>query len=198
MIRLHLPGALRVLTLAAILALYAWALRAGAQIPLHPAPAHPAHVEALARICVAEAGWDTATGDCAAIVALLARRAERLGLRPITMARAYSSRHFDARRTDARRWIADLGLRAHEPRGWPSALDWQGRYRPAWLATVAHVEALLRAGGDVAAPCAGLADHWGAPHGADLRRALRAGWQRLDCGPTRNAFWRVPRRGDRA
>jgi hypothetical protein len=53
---------------------------------------------------------------------------------------------------------------------------------------VAHAREALS--GRVADPCGGEADHWGA-RSLD-RRAL--GWTRLDCGPTRNVFWRVPRR----
>lgn len=77
------------------------------------------------------------------------------------------------------------------PSGWPSRVPW-ARFRDRWLATIEHVRAVL--GGHVADPCEGAADHWGAPYGADLERARRLGFVRLACGPTRNAFWRVPRR----
>ena len=155
----------------------------------HPAD-RPELVRRLAAVCVAEAGWSTDTGDCAAIVSLLMRRADRLGLRPRVMVRAYSSRHFDRERTDRRRWIAHLALDGSRPRGWPRQLAWE-RYRPRWLATVEHVRAVLR--GEVADPCGGEADHWGGP--MDDHRARRAGWTRVECSaPTRNRFWRVPGR----
>jgi hypothetical protein len=184
--------AVQVAALVAICAAYLLVL-------LHAGPARaqeeppPERVEAVARICVGEAGWDVASGDCAAIAALLVRRAERLGLRPRAMARAYSRSYFgDPRRLLRRPWIASLTLARAEPgstapRGWPSRLPW-GRYRRRWAAVVAHAREALR--GRVADPCGGEADHWGAP--SLDRRAL--GWQRLDCGPTRNVFWRVPRR----
>lgn len=175
------------LALLALLALYA-AILAGQVGAQELAPA--ARVEALARICVAEAGWEPATGDCAAIAHVILRRARRLGLRPRTMARRYSRRHFDATRTDERRWIVGRELRGAEPAGWPAGLDWR-EYRARWLEMVEHVRELLA--GSVSDPCGGEADHWGAPYGVDLARARRAGWRRLDCGPTRNAFWSIDR-----
>lgn len=184
MIRKRLMAALRLVILLGILATAWLTLRSmgGAQ-PL------PSTAEALARVCVAEAGWETSTGDCAAIVHLLVRRAERRELSTRRMAALYSSRHFDRERTDARRWIVGLDARAERPAGWPARLPWP-RYREDWLAALEHVRAALR--GDVADPCRGEADHWGAPYGGDLERATAAGWVRLDCGETRNAFWRVP------
>lgn len=151
----------------------------------------PERVEAFARICVAEAGFDLATGDCAAISFTLLSRAARLDIRPRTLARSYAARTFDEGRTDARRWLTDLELDAHRPEGWPRGLDWDGDYRARWLTVIGHVHALLR--GFVPDPCGGHADHWGMRTGPDLERALRAGWRRLDCGPTRNAFWSTRR-----
>ena len=36
------------------------------------------------------------------------------------------------------------------------------------------------------------AEHWGAATGDDYARAVGAGWTRVECGSTRNAFWRLP------
>mgnify|MGYP000061447843 CR=1 FL=1 len=33
---------------------------------------------------------------------------------------------------------------------------------------------------------------WGAATGDDYARAVGAGWTRVECGSTRNAFWRLP------
>jgi hypothetical protein len=52
--------------------------------------------------------------------------------------------------------------------------------------------------GEIESPCVGRVDHWGMRSGIDWERARRAGWEEVDCGDTRNAFWRVPSRsGDR-
>jgi hypothetical protein len=174
----HIPAALRVLALAALLAALTWTLRTAAQ------PAE--RVEAIARVTVAEEGFALTDGH-AAIAHLLVRRAARLGLTPRRMAHAYSGRHFQADRTDARRWIADLRLDAHRPRGWPRGTSW-ARHRPQWLAVVEHVRAVLR--GEVADPCPS-AMHWGAP---SLDRT-EVGWVRVECGDALNHFWRIPRRG---
>lgn len=181
--------AFQVVALAAICAAYLLVL-------LHAGPARaqeppPERVEAIARICVGEAGWDVSSGDCAAIAALLVRRAERLGLLPRAMARRYSRSYFGDPRRLRRPWIAGLTLARAEPgssapRGWPQRLAWT-RYRPRWTAVVEHAREALS--GRVGDPCGGAADHWAA------RSLDRTGvLQRVDCGPTLNAFWRVPRR----
>lgn len=136
----------------------------------------------LARTCAGEAGWSTRTGDCAAIVHVLLRRADRAGTTPIAMARAYSA----ALGPGGRPWVRGLALDGHEPAGWPERLAW-ARYRPGWLALVRHVRDVLA--GRVADPCPG-AVHWGMRTGRDAQRARRAGWRLVECSaPTRNAFW---------
>lgn len=148
-------------------------------------------VSAMARVCVAEAGFDAdRTGDCAAIVHLLLRRAARLGWRPMVMVRRYASAHFDAGRTDPRAWIVGLNLEGTQPPRWPSSVPWRV-YRPQWLGLLEHVRAVMR--GEVADPCGGQSDHWGGA--MDDERALRNGLRRIDCGPrVRNHFWCVGRR----
>lgn len=173
----------RLLALAALLALYAAILAGRIE-----AQARPTTNVALARVCVAEAGWDVTSGDCAAIVHLLERRADAQGIPVRRMAELYASRHFDPERTDRRRWIVGLTIEARRPAGWPSGVPWRA-FRPAWLSTIAHVDAVRR--GDVADPCPG-ADHWGGP--MDDHRAIHAGWERVECAAeTRNRFWLVPR-----
>jgi hypothetical protein len=186
-VRHRIGHALGIAAVLALVATYGTILRGYAQ----DAAPSDALVESLARVCVGESGWDTRTGDCAAIVHLLGRRAELRGVDTLAMTRAYASAHFELGRLDSRRWTADLTIAAREPRGWPAALDWR-RYRERWLAIVDHVRAVLR--GEVADPCAGAAEHWGAP--GFTARARAAGLVRTPCGPTRNHFWcRPPRRG---
>jgi hypothetical protein len=150
--------------------------------------------ESVARVCVAEAGWDLRTGDCAAIAWLLRRRAARLGVSVDVLVRRYSTRHFDEERTDARRWIVGLTLAATvdgspAPEGWPRSLEWPP-YRRALGAAHNHVRGVLV--GDIGDPCRGEAAHWGARFGDDVERARRAGWRLLECsGRERNAFWSV-------
>lgn len=144
----------------------------------------------LARICAGEAGLVDANeiGDCAAIVHVLQRRAERQGVPLTYMTRAYSGRHVGVE-ASPRPWVAGLRLDGRQPAEWPASASW-ARYRPAWLELVRHVDDVLE--GAVLNPCPG-ADHWGGR--MDDHRAERAGWTRIECDmPTRNRFWRVPRR----
>lgn len=168
---------------------------------------------ALARVCASEIGLTGDPEECAAIYAVLASRAERNGLSVRAMAHAYSTRVFDRDRTDRRAWIAHLRPDGREPAGWPRTVvvgpegsgpsqvrggpAWS-RYRDRWLALIDAAGAIVR--GEIASPCAGPVDHWGARHGVDLERARRAGWTEVECRlssgePTRNAFWNVGRAG---
>lgn len=137
---------------------------------------------ALARVCVNEAGWDV-TDDCAGILAVLRSRQQRIGLRTIAgTAAVYSTRVFDKSRADRRAWVAWLDDAATPPRGWPRNVDWP-THRAKWRAMVEHA-ALLLTQHDACG-----AHHWGGP--MDDARAIRAGWAPVDCGETRNHFWRV-------
>lgn len=136
---------------------------------------------ALARVCVKEAGFRS-VDDCAGIVAVL----ERVGRGDVVRGAAvYSPSIFDASRLRSRPWIADLHADGRRPRLWGRAGPWE-RYRADWLAQVAHARELLARS---AARCE--AHHWGDQYG-DRARAERAGWEELDCGDTKNSFWRVP------
>ncbi len=155
----------------------------------------PARI-ALARIAVSESGWD-GKRDRVAIWHLLQRRADRHGMSLGAMARAYSTRVFDPRRDDPRRWVAMLDARhaitgSRAPESFPARLSW-ARYRNSWVTILAHADAFL--GGHTSDPCGTPPDHWGMslPGSIDFRRAVGAGWERVDCGSTANAFWQVPR-----
>lgn len=150
----------------------------------------------LAQACVSELGWDGTAEECAAIHDVWENRARYTGLTYRQMARAYSTRVFQRSRTDARRWIAWLHPDGRQPRGWPSAVAWEG-IRPKWVRWLAIATAIHN--GQITHKCDGEPGHWGSRYHpidrARAARAIRAGrWARLDCGPTANAFFRVLRR----
>ena len=141
----------------------------------------------LARVCVSESGFRD-TADCAAIGHLLVRRADRLNITFAQMIRRYSTRAFDRRRTDRRRWIPFLSASMSEPRGWPASLSWE-RYSEAWEQRIELAESVLS--GRTPDPCPG-SDHWG---GAMDDHRVPDSWRRAQCeGETLNRFWIVPRR----
>lgn len=179
------------------------------------ATASPAHaqrtedVHALVTVCVSEIGFDGDPRECAALHGVLARRAERFGMRFASFARVYSDRAFDRGRRDDRAYVAHLELDCREPAFWPTTVvvaprgagPLQVRQHAPWRAyrqrcrnLVALAREILR--GAIGDPCA--AAHWGARYGVDLERARRAGWVEV-CTEYRfrNAFWAVPPRGGR-
>lgn len=137
----------------------------------------------LARVCFKEAGIHP-TDDCAAIRVVL----ERVGRGDVVRgARLYSKRTFLPERLGRRPWIAFLNGAGTEPQGWPENLSWRA-HRPRWLELVEHARTVL------ASPpvtCGGI--HWG-DRFRDHERAMRMHWVLVDCGDTRNEFWRVPER----
>lgn len=146
----------------------------------------PSEVLGLARICVSESGWDS-PHDCEGILSVLRSRSERTGMTLTQAMRAYSGRVFDRNRNDSRRWIADLHLHGDKPDGWPSHLPWEGGYQLSWYMMLEFADDLLKADRNELR-CD--AHHWGDRHG-DKERALRAGWTQVDCGETKNMFWRT-------
>jgi hypothetical protein len=140
----------------------------------------------LARICVGEAGWEPGA-DCPAIHAVLAYRAQVRRSTWLSAARAYSPGHVGRRKAPRRPWVAMLRPSGAEPAGWPQALPW-ARYRPRWQAVLELARRVVA--GEVQAPCE--PHHWGGP--MDDWRAHRQGLERVECGATRNHFWRVPNR----
>ena len=150
---------------------------------------------ALARICVSEAGFSrisrehhrlTNRDDCAAIHEVLQNR-RRPGQSLMGIMRQYSSLTFNTDRQDRRRWLAHLNVQGTEPEGWPAHWNWD-RTRRAWLRTI-RLAGRVMAGRELST-CDRRADHWGAQW--YTRRALRAGWEVIDCGDTHNKFWTIP------
>ena len=124
----------------------------------------------VARCLVAE---DERGSDWGAILDVLERRGAAHGMSASAMARAYCAVH-RARSPSARQArIRALPDAAPSPR----------------LAGV-YERALEAAAAGGPGTCA--AEHWGAATGDDYARAVGAGWTRVTCGETRNAFWRLP------
>jgi hypothetical protein len=146
---------------------------------------------ALARVAVSEAGLLATEDEIAAIHAVLRARCERCRL--LTSARAYSSRVFDARRTDPRAWVAFLDPRGIRPTHWPRGMDWNA-YRLNWL----HVYELAGRAtrGELPHRCDESPVHWGGS--VDRERAQRMGLVRVNCGDTRNDFYVLPRSAEQS
>jgi hypothetical protein len=160
----------------------------------------PAHVRAqhahsrldqisLARVVASEGGLQATDDEVAAIGTVLRSRCSRCSL--TTVARQYSRRVFDASRRDPRAWLAFLRADGRQPEHWPSGVSW-ATARERWMRIYEAAGRFVR--GELEHRCeGGTVDHWGSPRAGsiDMRRARRAGWTRVDCGDTRNAFWRV-------
>jgi hypothetical protein len=163
----------------------------------------------VSRVCYSEAGPTSTTHqDCPALVEVLRASARRWDTTIAKAARRHSPRATGARpeliRRMRQRWVSTLVLDGTEPTGWPQLLQHRAAHglgavswhavRPGWLARVAEVRDLLAT---PRAVCASTPRHWGMRHGIDLARARQAQWVEIDCGATRNAFWRVPSSSNR-
>lgn len=126
----------------------------------------------VARCLVAE---DERGTDWGALLDVLARRAASHGMTSAGVARAYCAVHR----------VPRPSARQARIRALPDANP-----PPRLAAIYARALNAARSGG----PGMCVAEHWGAATGEDYARAMRAGWTRVDCGSTRNAFWTVPAR----
>ena len=90
---------------------------------------------------------------CTAMVNVVARTAARRGISLGAQARAYSA----VFKGTSRPWLRELNARGTRPPSWPRA-SWT-RYRPAWMAVLAHVRAVLA--GNVPPVCDEDARHFG-------------------------------------
>jgi hypothetical protein len=133
------------------------------------APAEPGDLEDVARCLVAENVPGT---DWGAILDVLERRARRAHVSVGRMARAYCAIHRAGTPTKRQQRIRALPA----PDSRRRLLD---SYERALVAA--------RRGG----PGTCTADHWG-DRAHDTARALRLGWQPVDCGATANAFFKLP------
>jgi hypothetical protein len=128
----------------------------------------------LTRALISEAGW-RAPADHQAIPWVLRRRWQARGGSFVRTIRAYCQGFRLRRRSMSyrQRWVRAL------PR-LPSP-----RYREDYARVLRGVNAW--ADGLVPDPCP-EADHWAAP---SVRRPR---WRKVDCGRTKNVFWKVPRK----
>jgi len=144
----------------------------------------------LARIVTSEITWRRGTNDPAAIHQVLMNRPG--GREDLAgSARRYSRRATgEAPPLNARQaWVSALGFSLQRPEALPERYDWQS-FRAAWRYRLEEAAALVE---EPRNPCDGNPHHWGGA--MDDARAHRAGWVRLECGPTLNHFWCVPARG---
>lgn len=139
---------------------------------------------ALAATCAGETSW-TNLDECTAIGIVLERRSSTGAVTP-AIARAYSAAYRSARR----RWVLELAPTGERPPSFPPHLSWSV-WGPRWGALFDHAGTVVR--GEADSPCEEDPDHFGARYGIDAERPRLAGWIPVDCGRTRNAFWRVPR-----
>lgn len=135
----------------------------------------------LLRALAAEA-WGSPR-DYQPILAVLARRAERVGSTPAAVAQRYVT----ALRTGRveRRWVLALDVDCAEPEHWPARLAW-GAHKPTCERIVREVRAFENG---LRSTC--KASHWGGPKlASDMARAKTM--PRVDCGDTANAFYGEP------
>lgn len=131
----------------------------------------------VVRLTAHEAGVDS-PADADGIYAAIVNGAAAHGLTPHAYARAHSRRFF--RGTSARPWALALGLDCDRPAGFPAR--WS-RYRPACLALVAHVRAI------VGSPPVCLAETWGDARDHERARARGVCLRIVSCAPgARNLF----------
>lgn len=137
----------------------------------------------IARLCVAERGFDVDVFDCQAIAGVMQRRAERQGMRTYQ----YVTRHWTPRvMRSHRRYVRYLRPDFERPARWPSDMYW-GDYRQAWATTLMQVHNALEAP-LLCSP--GQPDVWGGPR-VDrhlIRERIRSGCRRVSCGRTANVF----------
>ena len=155
-------------------------------------------VLAMAQICVSEANWSR-RNDCPAIHQVLRRRMHFRGdPNLLVTAQAYCPHATGAVRPETvrQRWVAGLNLDALEPDGWRQLnrvrrrqrllpLDWNN-FVERWQWRISEARELLARPRRV---CRGVVDHWG----ARWWDRSHLGWRRVNCGPTIEAFWRIPR-----
>ena len=143
---------------------------------------------------VAEAGWEAAT-DHIAIAYVLARRWRRVkerftSLRFVDVVRTYCTGLGNYRRslTPRQQWLRSLNFAAEAPQGWPTTASWSN-HESFWRAALARSQAWFQ--GRLRDPCRGRAEHWGGIIDSPQGRMVP-----IDCGETRNTFYRLDRSGD--
>lgn len=141
---------------------------------------------ALARISVGESGFQVDTNDMGGIHEVLKDRTRRQEWTYLQAAKLYSTNHFRKDRKDSRKWIAWLRKDLRKPVGWYKNVPWS-KHRDMWATMLLRAEQYVQ--DELPPPCN---PHLWGDHNKDLQRARRNGWRMIDCGNTKNLFWRVP------
>jgi len=191
MLRHNLLGVLRLLFLAALIAL-AWCV-------IRWAPVAAQDSDARLRELVAKVSYNEA-GDSYDDLALIWQTVEGRGSTTAERVRwleAHSScvsgrlsQDLATLRPGRCRWTRNLRPDGRLPRGWPgSQADWR-RERPRWLAHLVAVRAFVD-GEDPYRPCAVAPESWDGDRPSWRARAEARGWVRVECeGNARNAGYR--------
>jgi len=139
----------------------------------------------LAQCMVGEEGWNTPDGWLA-IAHVINKRLERARRRfPKLTYRQQLFGYCKALSSD-RRWLRNLSPTLAEPAGWPREVRWD-RHRDKWKAAL-RVASSWHGTKD---PCP-TAIHWGSTVlESDIANARRHAMVEVDCGDTRNAFYRL-------
>lgn len=149
----------------------------------------------LARVCVSEAGWSCwARHDGYAIhEATLRRMGENDSVRAAL--RRYSPRATGVESTNDERlrWVSQLNERGDRPRDWPGPphAGWE-RYRGQWLSVLERAREVVTwtlDDRDEWSVCDESPSDWAAPE-----HPPSPGLTWVDCGRTRNRFYRSQRR----
>lgn len=139
----------------------------------------------LARSCVSEAGFDSgATGECAAIAHVYAKRAERSGREYYKIMRQYSA-GIKYRAGHSRDWVFDLRRSAKRPHHWPARASWP-HFKKHWVNTLQMCDHFVD--GSVADPLP-KSDHFGGR--MDAWRATQQGWRAIPHKTFKNIFYAV-------
>lgn len=138
-------------------------------------------VALLMRVWVAEAGW-TAERDHAIMGHTLLRHAKARGVGLEVIVEEMVDQHSNALKKKP--WLLELGPNCLEPTDYPRA------WVPVSCAQLAsRAYALLR--GELKDPCP-RAQQWRMAKSKALRKALRLGYRRLNCGKTVDVYLMEP------
>lgn len=139
----------------------------------------------LARSCVGEAGFDSASsGECAAILSIYRKRLKPTGLSLYKVVRKYSAaiKPYHNRR---HKWVMYLTRDLTQPKHWPEEKATWRRYRNRWQEMLVLCDDFMK--GRIKDPLP-QADHYGGV--MDRINGVKEGWHMLKTD-YRNDFWAI-------
>ena len=148
----------------------------------------------LAQTCVAEIGFVRPATECQLMIEINARNARASGVSVENYTRRFNAYWRSTVQRRARPWIVELDADGTKPPSWPKDARWS-RYRPAWLAYLRTVKAVLgRYNSGTYKPLCRRANDYGGrcddPRGAcDVPRGRCVGPVLCLRGRTRQAYW---------